>query len=394
MIYTYETFFGPSDQLFKIFSPYRICPLGAHVDHQHGLVTGFAFDKGVELIFSISENSIIDIHSLTFQGNVTFDLLQINGQKQNNWGDYVRAAVYALKKRLVLRNGIKGVIRGNLPIGGLSSSAAVLVAYVMALTKANNIVLTPQEIIKITSEAEREYIGLNNGILDQACVVLSEKDNLLYLDTDNNEYQLLPQHNDMPPFEIGIIFSGITRSLIATDYNLRVSECKTAAWNILAFKDQTLHTLDKTYLRDVPEDCFNDVKHQLPARFSKRADHFYSECNRVKQGVNAWQKGDLKTFGKLVFESCESSINNYECGSKELIELYKMMKETPSIYGGRFSGAGFKGACIALVDPKYKEEIKENITKKYLKKFPELKESFEIHFCKPDSAARFIESNN
>ena len=388
---TYESYFGYSAYLYKIFSPYRICPLGAHVDHQHGLVTGFAFNKGVELVFSINKDSMVDIRSLTFQGKVTFDLLQPDEHKQNNWGDYVRGAIYALKKRFILRNGINGVVKGNLPVGGLSSSAAVLVAYVMALTKANDISLTKQEIIKITSEAEREYIGLNNGILDQACVVLSEKNSLLYLDTDNNDYQLLPLNNKMPAFEIGIIFSGITRSLISTDYNLRVSECKTAAWNILAFMGQSLNTLEKTFLRDVPENYYNEIQGQLPQRFAKRAAHFYSECDRVKRGVNAWQKGDLKFMGKLIFDSCESSIKNYECGSPELIAIYEIMKHTEGVYGGRFSGAGFKGACICLVDPAKKEIIRESISLRFLKKFPEYKDSFEIHFCQTDSGARFVE---
>ena len=375
---------------YKIFSPYRVCPLGAHVDHQHGLVSGFAINKGVELEFSPSDDSKIEMKSLTFQGEINFDLNMPVGCKNNDWGDYIRGAVYALKKRFYLKYGINGLIKGSLPIGGLSSSAAVLVAYVLALSKANNINLTPMEIIRITSEAEREYVGLNNGILDQACVVLSKKDNLLYLDTDTNDYQLLPLVNNMPEFEIGIIFSGLTRSLISSDYNLRVSECKVAAWNILASKNQTLNTIEKTFLRDVPEYYFRETKNDFPERFSKRAEHFYSECERVKQGVNAWQKGDIRTFGKLLFDSCDSSINKYECGSPELIAIYNIMRETGGIYGGRFSGAGFKGACICLLDPSKKETIEQEVTTKYLKKFPQYEGSFEFHFCRTDSGARFV----
>lgn len=389
----YESYFGKAGQLYQIFSPYRICPLGAHVDHQHGLVSGFAFNRGVELIFSINKDSTVNVRSLTFKGEIFADLLQPHQSKQNDWGDYVRAVIYALKKHFILEKGINAVVKGNLPVGGLSSSAAVLVAYLMALTKANNIQLTKNEIIRITSEAEREYIGLNNGILDQACVVLSEKDHLLYLDTDTNEYQLLPVHQEMKPFEIGIIFSGLTRTLISTDYNLRVSECKIAAWNILAYKEQSLVSLEKTYLRDVPENYFLEVNHKLPKRFAKRATHFYSECDRVRRGVNEWQKGNLDALGKLIFESCESSVMNYESGSPELISLFKIMKKTEGIYGGRFSGAGFKGACICLVDPEKKESIRQTITEKYLAQYPEYTGSFEIHFCKTGPGARFIENN-
>ena len=42
---------------YHIFSPYRVCPLGAHVDHQHGLVTGFAIDKGVDLWFNVTNTN-------------------------------------------------------------------------------------------------------------------------------------------------------------------------------------------------------------------------------------------------------------------------------------------------------------------------------------------------
>ena len=107
-----------------IFSPYRVCPLGAHVDHQHGLVTGFAIDKGVDLWFDVREDSKVILDSETFDGHVEFDIATPTLVKQGNWGDYARGAKFALQKRFKLSRGISGVIKGSLPIGGLSSSAA------------------------------------------------------------------------------------------------------------------------------------------------------------------------------------------------------------------------------------------------------------------------------
>ena len=375
---------------YHIFSPYRVCPLGAHVDHQHGLVTGFAFDKGVDLWFSPSDDDSVELQSRTFEGDIKFSVTSPSQVKEHNWGDYARGAKYALKKRFILAKGIKGVIQGSLPVGGLSSSAAVLVAYVMAMAKANDIQLTKMEVIKIASEAEREYIGLNNGILDQSCIVLSEKDSLLFLDTDTEEYRVIHKHPEMPDFELGIFFSGLTRSLVSSDYNLRVSECKASAWNMLAYCNQPLKTLDKTFLRDIPRETFEMTKDRMPARFARRAEHFYSEYRRVRKGVTAWETGNLELFGQLSFESCESSIHNYECGSPELIAIYEIMRGLKGVYGGRFSGAGFKGACIALVDPSQVDTIREELTRAYLTKFPEYKKTFEIHFCKTDDGARFV----
>ena len=378
------------DYKYHIFSPYRVCPLGAHVDHQHGLVTGFAIDKGVDLWFTPSEDGRVHLESMTFEGAVDFDVTQGTLVREKHWGDYARGAKYALKKRFALKYGIEGVIKGSLPVGGLSSSAAVLIAYVMAFAKANNIELEPMAVVRIASEAEREYIGLNNGILDQACIALGKKDGLLFLDCDSNEYRIIKRNPNMPEFEIGIFFSGLTRSLVNSDYNLRVYECKTAAWNVLAYTDQPLKTFDKTFLRDIPKATFEKCRIAMPARFARRAEHFYSEYRRVRQGVTAWESGNLKLFGKLSFDSCESSIHNYECGSPELIAIYDIMKTLPGVYGGRFSGAGFKGACVAIVDPKCKEDIERELTRRYLEQFPEYEETFKVYFVKPDDGARFV----
>ncbi len=375
---------------YHIFSPYRVCPLGAHVDHQHGLVTGFAIDKGVDLWFTPRQDSTVNLVSRTFEGDVSFDIDQPSQIREFHWGDYARGAKYALRKRFELQYGIDGVIQGSLPVGGLSSSAAVLIAYVMAFAKANGISLKPFEIAQIASEAEREYIGLNNGLLDQACIALGKKDGLLFLDCDSNDYRIIKKNPNMPEFVIGIFFSGLTRNLVNSDYNLRVYECKTAAWNMLAYTDQPLRTFDKTFLRDIPKDTFDKTKDTMPKRFARRAEHFYSEYRRVRQGVTAWETGNLPLFGKLSFTSCESSIHNYECGSQELIAIYDIMKELKGVWGGRFSGAGFKGACIALVDPAYKDEIQKVLTERYLDQFPEYEKTFEVFWVKTDDGARFV----
>lgn len=376
---------------YHIFSPYRICPIGAHSDHQHGLVSGFSFDRGVDFRFEPTEDGSVELDSKSYDGHISFNVTVPSQVKEGNWGDYARGAKYALRKRFELTRGVKGVIEGSLPVGGLSSSAAVLIAYVMAFAKANQIRLTKMEVIKIASEAEREYIGLNNGILDQSCIALGKKDHLLMLDCDTDEYRLIPRNPSMPDFEFGIFFSGLTRNLVNSDFNLRVQECKTAAWNLMAYADMPLKPFDKTFMRDIPREVYDRYKNQMPARFARRAEHFYSEYRRVRQGVTAWETGNLEWFGQLSFESCESSLHNWECGSPELTAIYRAMRETDGIYGGRFSGAGFKGACIAIIDPAKEENIRESITRKYLEQFPQYKNSFQVHFVHSADGARFIE---
>jgi len=373
-----------------VYSPYRVCPVGAHIDHQHGHVTGFALDHGVDLLYVPTETGVINLFSRNFEEQVLFPLETVP-HKYGHWGRYVQAAIYALSKQNKLTVGIQGLIAGSLPVGGLSSSAAVLLCYIMALADVNNIVLDEHDLIRLAFEAEREYIGLNLGKLDQSCEVLCKKDHLLYLDTKDDSYRLIPAGPAMPPFDILIFFSGLTRTLMQTGYNTRTDECKVAAFDLLAYEGLPYGLLENTRLRDVDKSLFQKWQHMLPPPLAKRASHYISEYTRVDEAVAAFQAGDLELLGRIMFASGLSSIEQWESGCPEMIALYEIMRETPGIYGGRFSGAGFKGCCVALGDPARRDEIIASVSARYLEKFPRLEGEYSAHVCKTADGARRIE---
>ena len=101
----------------------------------------------------------------------------------------------------------------------------------------------------------------------------------------------------------------------------------------------------------------------------------------MQKGAEAWRRGDIEEFGRLSFESGKSSIYNWETGSPELKKLYEIMSHTEGIYGGRFSGAGFKGCCMALINPDLEESITEAVTREYLEAFPHLEGKYSVHIC-------------
>ncbi len=369
-----------SDYILYSFCPYRVCPVGAHIDHQKGNVTGFAINYGITMAFVPSGNRMFEATSLNFDGLKGENILDIS-EKKNDWADYLRGAAKILRDKYGIEKGLYCVIDGSLPIGGISSSAAVIIAFAKALCMVNGLQLSSDEIINLVQEVENKYIGVNSGKLDQSCEVLSKKDNLLYLDISTGEYQLIPQNPNMKPYKIAIVFSGIKRTLVGSAYNTRVDELKSAAYSLKAFSGMNYGKYNDTVLRDVPYDVYKEFGSRLPEQFRKRAEHYYSEMDRVKRGVEAWKNGDIEELGRISFESGDSSIENYEAGSPELKKIHEIMKETDGIYGGRFSGAGFKGCCLAFVDPSLESEITQNITQKYLEKFPQYKDSFGIYYC-------------
>ena len=364
-----------------VFCPYRISPLGAHIDHQYGKINGLAIDKGIHIAYSPKHNGVVELQSLNFPRRAQFHINDIPYGKVGDWADHCRGAAKMLNEKYPLRVGLSAVIEGTLPVGGLSSSASVIIAFLCALARVNDIRLGDWEIIMMAKAAENSYVGVNCGKLDQSCEVLSKKDQLLYLDCKDDSYELIPRDPAMKPFAIAILFSGLERSLANSAYNLRQDECKAAAYDLLAYAGLEYGKFADTRLRDVPREVFETYKDRLPDNFRKRATHYFTEIARAEAGAEAWRRGDLDAYGKLVFASGRSSVENYECGCPELITMYNIMTETEGIYGGRFSGAGFKGCCMALIDPEHAEEIERTVTERYLKAYPNLTGRYSFHIC-------------
>lgn len=366
---------------YTAFTPYRICPIGAHSDHQLGKITGFAIDKGVHIAYGPKENGVVEIRSLQFDKRAQWHVEATPKTKENDWADHLRGATIALYKRYPLRRGLCAVLDGELPIGGLSSSAAVIITFLSALSRMNGITLAPDEMITIAKEAENKYVGVACGKLDQSCEVYCRREHLLYMDLKDDSYELIPQSPHMKPYKIAIFFSGLERSLAGSAFNMRVDECRSAAYALKAYAGMEYGKFEETNLRDVPVEVYHQYKDRLPDNWRKRAEHWYTEFDRVQRGAEAWRRGDIEEFGRLSFESGRSSIYNWETGSPELKALYEIMLRTDGIYGGRFSGAGFKGCCMALVHPDYEESIRETVTREYLKLFPALEGKYSTCFC-------------
>ena len=363
------------------FCPYRICPIGAHSDHNLGKITGFAIEKGIHIAYSPKRNGVVEMASLQFPKRAQWHIGSVHSNKEGDWADYLRGATLYLGRKYKLNVGLCGVIEGTLPIGGLSSSAAVTIAFLSALCKVNGIQLTGQELIDIAYEAEKNYVGVSVGKLDQSCEVLSRANNLLYLDTKDGSYELIPENPAMKPYKFAIFFSGLEHNLAGSKYNMRVDELRSGVYALQAFAGMEYGKFNEAMAREVPREIYEQYKDRLPVTWARRCEHWYTEFERVEKGAEAWRRGDIEEFGRLSFESGWSSIHNWESGAPEQIRLYEIMTQTEGIYGGRFSGAGFKGCCMALIDPDYAESISRQVTEQYLKSFPELTGKYDVFIC-------------
>lgn len=364
---------------YELFVPYRVCPIGAHIDHQLGTVTGFALDKGITISFNKTNDGSFNVSSHDFAKDAVFNLNNMP-KKDGSWQDYLIASICALSEKYTLQYGLNAYIHEALPVGGLASSSSVIICYILSLAKVNDITLEEQELVSLVAKTENKYLGTKVGTLDPSCEIYCKKDSLLYLDTKDNNYRAIEANKKMD-FKICLIYSGVSRRLTNTVYNVRVDECKATAFIMNSFLSSTPLEFKNSYLRNFSYDDFLKNKHQFPINHIKRAMHFYGEMDRVAKGIEYFKNGDLKNFGKIVFESGTSSIENYETGSEQLENLHIIAQKINGIYGGRFSGAGFNGYYMALIDPKKEEEIKKKITEEYLKLYPQYEDDFKIFIC-------------
>ncbi|KAK2980487.1 hypothetical protein RJ640_007743 [Escallonia rubra] len=394
-----------SEEVRVVVSPYRICPLGAHIDHQGGTVSAMTINRGILLGFVPSGNSQVegvDDIQLSKHTAKSNDNNSSKSPEECSWGSYARGAVYALHRGgNHLKQGITGFIYGSegLDSSGLSSSAAVGVAYLLALESANNLTISPEENIEYDRLIENDYLGLKNGILDQSAILLSSYGCLTFMNCKSKEHKLihppklLDNHKTQTNngYKILLALSGLKQALTNNPgYNHRVIECQEAARVLLRASGKVAEPL----LSNVEPEAYEAYKFKLEPNLAKRAEHYFSENMRVIKGVEAWASGSLKDFGKLISLSGFSSIQNYECGCEPLIQLHEILLRAPGVYGARFSGAGFRGCCIAFVDADCALEAASFVKNEYHKLQPKLASQINpetaVLICEAGDCARVI----
>jgi galacturonokinase len=340
--------------LATIFSPYRICPIGAHIDHQGGAVLGRTIKLGTTLEYRALDSKEIRITSDQF-GKAKF---LIGDLDKSHWARYAQAAARVLNPK----RGMKAHVTGSLIGAGLSSSASVGLAYLKALADVNEINLTHEQLVNLDFELECNELGLQNGLLDPMSIIYGKKNALLFMDVVTGSVS--PIFDSSASDSVWIVaYSGVSRELTKSGFNVRVAECHEAAASLQsgAWK-----------LGDVPREIFEAKKMSLPENLRKRAEHFFSEVERVSLGKQAWAEYDAVHFGQLMNQSCESSIKNYEVGSEILIQLHEIVSSANGVYGSRFSGGGYGGCVVALVRGDLAQNACTEIAEKFAVLHPEL----------------------
>ena len=366
-------------------APGRVNLLGEHVDYNDGFVLPIAIDRATWLAFSPSDTDRTELTALDLSEEVSFTpetlsaKTDVSGKPLPAWALYPAGVMWALHEAGLATPALKGIYASNVPQGsGLSSSASVEVAFVLAWQTLGGWKRPPMERALLGQKAENHYVGVNSGIMDQFASACGEQDRLLYLDCRSLEWRTLPLPNDVA---IVIADTRMRRALTSGEYNKRRADCEEAVRLLRA------ELPDIRSLRDVDVETFNRFADRLPERVQKRARHVVEEIERSQQVISVLEQGDMSEFGRLI-NDCHASLRDlYEVSIPELDTMVDIAQSLPGCYGARLTGAGFGGCTVNLVAREQADAFSQALAEGYKAKTDLVPE---IYICSASPGAELV----
>ncbi len=336
-----------------VHSPGRINFIGGHTDYNNGLVLPTAINQKIHLYFRKNDSqNICTITSIGFDEVLRIDL---NAIKKSNkqWENYVLGVIYGLQKHSNTILGFDCIIDSQLPIGsGISSSAALECGIAYGVNELFDLGISTLDMIKLSRDAEHQFVGTMCGIMDQFAVMISKKRHVVLLDCESVSYSLIPMN--LKPYKLLLLNTNVSHNLASSEYNTRREECEAA----VRFIQQRYPEVNS--LRNAENQIIDTVRGQMDDTLYKRSHFIINENLRVQKAADALETRDLITFGKMLYQSHKGLSQQYEVSCPELDFLVEFSKANEHVIGSRMMGGGFGGCTINI--------IHEDAIDNYLKK--------------------------
>ena len=310
-------------------APGRVNLIGDHTDYNSGWCLPLAIDRDCWVAVRAVDAPRVRARSLDVAGEVRFDPGSVAvSALEPRWGRFVAGA--ARVETLAAGTGLDAVVASTVPVGsGLSSSAALCVALVVAFGADRR---DPRRVARDAREAEVLATGVPVGLMDQLVSVLGAAGAALLLDCGELDAEPIRLPSTLA---VGVVHSGVRRTLAASDYAARRAACEAAARRL------GRATLRHATLEEVADDPL--------------ARHVVTENRRVLAAADALRAGDAAALGTLLVESHTSLRDDFAVSTPELDLLVELLVDEGA-YGARLTGAGFGGCVVALTRPEDRAE--------------------------------------
>ena len=323
-------------------APGRLEILGNHTDYNEGFLLSCATGQATEMAIAAIPGRICKLQNPPLKGEFTIDLDDMDTPRPKDWTNYIKGVLVELRRRGISYPAFEVLFKSSVPLSaGMSSSAALEMAFCMALKQLAGIDLPLPEWARVGQSVENVYLGLKSGLLDQFSSLYGKKDSFILCDFRSVE--VLKTVTMPSGWKIVVANTMVKHNLVESDYNQRRESCERAT-KVIQGKFPQVKTL-----RDVSSAMLEECKSILDHTDYLRAKHVVGEDERVMKGVELLEAGKVEEFGALWFQSHESSRDCFENSCPELDVLVELAHTIPGCVGARLSGGGFGGISIHLV---------------------------------------------
>jgi len=358
----FQACFGYSPS-FLIRAPGRVNLLGEHVDYNDGIVLPIAIDRATWLAFRANGSNQSNLYAFDLKQNCSFTFTSLQnkqnhiGEELSDWALYPGGVCWAAALEGLDCSGMDAVYSSNIPSGsGLSSSASIEMAFVLAWQTLSNWELNPMQRALLGKKAENLFVGVKSGIMDQFASACGKENSLLALDCQSLEWRSIPL-----PIGYSYVVANTMkpRRLSSGEYNKRKADCEEAI-RLLADFHPGLRSLREISLED-----FNRFAHKLPEKIERHARHVVEEIDRTLRAISLLKNGEMEAFGELLNQGHISLRDLYEVSIPELDMMVEIAQGLPGCLGARLTGAGFGGCTINIVEEKRVNDFVRQLTEGY-----------------------------
>jgi len=364
------------------YAPGRIEVLGNHTDYNEGFVLSAAIDCGTFFAAATSAGGECRLMAGDLMHEVAFPVRAPVAAPEHGWSNYVKGVLAGLNEAAPggLKGGFDALFLGNIPLGsGLSSSAALEMSAGLALARLYGLALEPVALARIGQAAEHRFAGVKCGLLDQISSLYGRAGKLVETDFRTLTVKTVPLGTDVCFLMCN---THARHALVDGEYNRRRQDCEAAA----AYFARVLPGPVKA-LRDVTWADWQAHQGGLGGSAARRAAHPIGENARVLAGAQLLAACDLSGFGRLMFESHESSRVYFENSCPELDAVVAAAARTPGVLGARLSGGGFGGSVVVLLHPRDAADVAAVLAREYALLFGR---PCETRVIQPSDGARVI----
>jgi galactokinase len=360
MIEAFRRLYGSADGVRVFRAPGRVNLIGEHTDYNLGFVLPVALDLATYIATAPAADGKLRIHSEDRQESAEWPVAEIAAlTPRRHWTDYPIGVAQELIRGGSPVEPANLLVRSTVPEGsGLSSSAALEVSAAMAMLAGRR--MAPLELARLCQNAERNFVGMPCGIMDQYISVFGEERAAICIDCRSLKHQVVRLPEGAAFLAVNTM---VKHELAGSAYKERTEQCAAAVQAV-----RRRHPRVES-LRDVTPAMYEETEPSMEPIIARRARHVVSEDARVVQFVAACREGAVDRMGELFEASHRSLQHDYEVSCDELDFLVDAALGVEGVYGARMTGGGFGGCTVNLMPAAAVAHFEREIARLYHQRF-------------------------